>query len=67
MVLAALCHSRNIAVAAADVARLRGGIAALRTVLGLSRATLRTIRQNLFWASIHNVVGIPIAAGALYR
>ena len=56
----------DIAVAAADVALLRGGIAALPTALRLARHTLRTIRQNLFWAFAYNVVGIPIAAGALY-
>ncbi|WP_437779075.1 heavy metal translocating P-type ATPase [Sorangium sp. So ce1097] len=62
----AVASGADIAVAAADVALLRGGIGALPTALGLSRATLRTIRQNLFWAFIYNVVGIPIAAGALY-
>ncbi|WP_437978447.1 heavy metal translocating P-type ATPase [Sorangium sp. So ce295] len=62
----AVASGTDIAVAAADVALLRGGIASLPTALGLSRATLRTIRQNLFWAFIYNVVGIPIAAGALY-
>jgi Cu+-exporting ATPase len=56
----------DIAVATADVALLRGGIGALPRALRLSRATLRTIRQNLFWAFVYNVVGIPIAAGALY-
>ena len=56
----------DIAVAAADVALLRGGIEALPRALGLARATLRTIRHNLFWAFVYNVVGIPIAAGALY-
>ncbi|MFT3764290.1 MAG: heavy metal translocating P-type ATPase [Minicystis sp.] len=56
----------DIAVAAADVALLRGGIAALPTALRLARQTLRTIRRNLFWAFAYNVVGIPIAAGALY-
>ena len=56
----------DIAVAAADIALLRGGIGSLPTALRLSRATLRTIRQNLFWAFIYNVIGIPIAAGALY-
>jgi Cu+-exporting ATPase len=56
----------DIAVAAADIALLRGGIATLPTALRLARRTLRTIRQNLFWAFIYNVVGIPVAAGALY-
>ncbi|WP_436626227.1 heavy metal translocating P-type ATPase [Sorangium sp. So ce136] len=62
----AVASGTDIAVAAADVALLRGGIAALPAALGLARATLRTIRQNLFWAFIYNVIGIPIAAGALY-
>ncbi|MBL9014628.1 MAG: copper-translocating P-type ATPase, partial [Myxococcales bacterium] len=56
----------DIAVAAADVALLRGGIGSLPRALRLARATLRTIRQNLFWAFIFNVIGIPVAAGALY-
>ncbi len=62
----AVASGTDIAVAAADIALLRGGIASLPVALGLSRATLRTIRQNLFWAFIYNVIGIPIAAGALY-
>ncbi|MDP2313041.1 MAG: heavy metal translocating P-type ATPase [Pseudomonadota bacterium] len=56
----------DIAVAAADVALLRGGITALPRALRLARETLSTIRQNLFWAFVYNIVGIPIAAGALY-
>jgi Cu+-exporting ATPase len=56
----------DVALAAADIALLRGGIAGLSRALRLARATLRTIRQNLFWAFAYNVVGIPIAAGALY-
>jgi Cu+-exporting ATPase len=56
----------DVAVAAADVALLRGGISGLPTALRLARATLRTIHQNLFWAFVYNVVGIPIAAGVLY-
>jgi Cu+-exporting ATPase len=56
----------DIAVAAADVALLRGGIESLPRALRLARATLRTIRQNLFWAFIYNIVGIPVAAGLLY-
>ncbi len=56
----------DIAVAAADIALLRGGIAGLPVAFRLARATLRTIRQNLFWAFIYNVIGIPVAAGVLY-
>ncbi|MDP2305048.1 MAG: heavy metal translocating P-type ATPase [Pseudomonadota bacterium] len=56
----------DIAVAAADIALLRGGITALPRALHLARATLGTIRQNLFWAFVYNIVGIPVAAGALY-
>ena len=56
----------DIAVSAADVALLHGGIASLPRALRLARSTLRTIRQNLFWAFVYNVIGIPIAAGVLY-
>jgi Cu+-exporting ATPase len=56
----------DIAVAAADIALLRGGIAALPKALRLARQTMATIRQNLFWAFIYNLVGIPVAAGLLY-
>jgi Cu+-exporting ATPase len=57
----------DVAVAAADVALMRGGIEQLPTALRLARRTLRTIRQNLFWAFVYNVVGIPIAAGVFAR
>jgi Cu+-exporting ATPase len=62
----AVGNATEVAVAAADVALMRGGISGLPTALRLARGTLRTIRQNLFWAFAYNVVGIPIAAGALY-
>jgi P-type Cu+ transporter len=62
----AIGSGTDIAVAAADIALLRGGISGLPTALRLARRTLGTIRQNLFWAFIYNLIGIPIAAGALY-
>ena len=62
----AIGSGTDIAVAAADIVLLRGGIGALPDALGLAQATLRTIRRNLFWAFAYNLVGIPIAAGLLY-
>jgi Cu+-exporting ATPase len=56
----------DIAIAAADIALLRGGIGALPSAFALARRTMRTIRENLFWAFVYNIVGIPVAAGALY-
>ncbi|MDQ3037957.1 MAG: HAD-IC family P-type ATPase, partial [Myxococcota bacterium] len=62
----AIGSGADIAIAAADIALLQGGIAKLPTALRLSRRTLRNIRQNLFWAFVYNLIGIPIAAGLLY-
>jgi P-type Cu+ transporter len=56
----------DVAVEASDVALLRGDLAGVASAIALSRRTMRTMRQNLFWAFVYNVVGIPIAAGALY-
>jgi Cu+-exporting ATPase len=61
----ALATGTDIAAAAADVTLLRGGISALPTALKLARATLHTIRRNLFAAFLYNVVCIPIAAAGL--
>ncbi len=53
----------DVAKAAGDVVLMQGGIAALPVALSLARRTLRTIRENLAWAFVYNLVGIPLAAG----
>jgi Cu+-exporting ATPase len=45
---------------------MRGDLNEVSTAIALSRATIRNIRQNLFWAFIYNMAGIPLAAGVLY-
>ena len=62
----AMGSGTQIAAAAADVALLRSGIEALPVAFDLAQKTLATIRRNLFFAFVYNVLGIPIAAGALY-
>jgi Cu+-exporting ATPase len=56
----------DIAAEAADVVLMRGDLRSVVHAIALSRRTMRTMKQNLFWAFIYNVVGIPIAAGVLY-
>ena len=56
----------DIAAEAADVVLMRGDLRSAAQAIELSRRTMRTMKQNLFWAFIYNVVGIPIAAGVLY-
>jgi Cu+-exporting ATPase len=56
----------DIAIEAGDIALLRPDLSGVADAVLLSRRTMRTMRQNLFWAFIYNVLGVPIAAGVLY-
>jgi Cu+-exporting ATPase len=56
----------DVAIEAADITLISGSMAGVVTAIRLSRATMRNIRQNLFFALAYNSVGIPIAAGVLY-
>jgi Cu+-exporting ATPase len=56
----------DIAVEAADLALMRGDLLGVVDAIALSRRTMRTMRQNLFWAFGYNTLGIPIAAGVLF-
>jgi len=56
----------DVAIEAADITLIRDDLSAVPQAIDLSLMTMRVIKQNLFWAFIYNVVGIPIAAGVLY-
>ena len=56
----------DVAVESADIVLMKEDLTGVATALQLSRAVLRNIKQNLFWAFFYNVLGIPLAAGALY-
>jgi Cu+-exporting ATPase len=62
----ALHTGTDIATEAADVTLMRADLMGVVHTIQLSRRTMRTMKQNLFWAFVYNVVGIPVAAGALY-
>ena len=62
----AMGKGTDIAIESADVVLMKGHLPRLVSLIKLSRKTLQVIRQNLFWAFIYNVLGIPIAFGVLY-
>ena len=62
----AMGNGTDIAIDSADIVLVGGDLRMLRSAIDLSRATVRNIHENLFWAFIYNILCIPIAAGALF-
>ncbi len=62
----AIGNGTDVAIEAADVVLVRGSISGVVTAIALGRATIRNIKQNLFWAFCYNSLGIPVAAGLLH-
>jgi len=62
----ALASGADVAIQTADIVLLHGGVAAVLRAVRLARATLRNIRQNLFFAFFYNVLGVLVAAGVFY-
>ena len=56
----------DVAIDAADVILMREGLRTVPAAIRLSMATIRNIKENLFWAFIYNIIGIPLAAGVWY-
>ncbi|HYX08114.1 MAG TPA: copper-translocating P-type ATPase, partial [Bacteroidales bacterium] len=62
----AMGNGTDIAIESAQIALLNGELANFTRAVRLSKATVNTIKENLFWAFIYNIIGIPLAAGILY-
>ncbi len=62
----AMGHGTDVAMEAADITLIKGDLNGVVTSIALSRATIRNVKQNLFFAFVYNILGIPLAAGVLY-
>ena len=62
----AMSTGTDIAIESAQITLLKGDISKLLKAIKLSKFTMRAIKQNLFWAFVYNIIGIPLAAGLLY-
>jgi Cu+-exporting ATPase len=62
----AMGSGTDVAMETGSITLMRNDLVAVPRAIRLARRTMRVIRQNLFWAFLYNVIGIPIAAGALY-
>ena len=62
----AIASGAHVAAESADMVLMRSQLSDVARAMELSRAVMRTIRQNLFWAFFYNAVGMPVAAGILY-
>lgn len=61
-----MAQGTDVAIESADIVLMRSDLMDVPTAIELSRATIKNIKQNLFWAFAYNVVGIPIAMGVLH-
>jgi len=62
----AMATGTDVAIESAGIMLLHGDITKVVEAVDLARMTMRTIKQNLFWAFIYNMIGIPLAAGIFY-
>ena len=56
----------DVAIESADIVLMKSDLLDAVTAVELSKATIRNVKQNLFWAFFYNIIGIPLAAGCLY-
>lgn len=62
----AIGNGTDVAIESADIVLMNGDLMAILTAVKLSKDTISNVKQNMFWAYIYNIIGIPVAAGILY-